>query len=50
LNKKDKLLFSFDTNTVKMFGFVEPAQRKRICVSASTVGFVWFGIVPAGKI
>ena len=25
--EKRKLLFSFVTNTVKMFGFVEPAQR-----------------------
>jgi len=33
LNKKDKLVFSFASNVVKMWGFVEPARRMRVCVS-----------------
>jgi hypothetical protein len=42
--KKDKLLFSFATNTVKILGFVEPAQRKHVCVPVSVVDFAWFDI------
>ena len=32
-----------------MCGFVEPAQRKRFCVSGISHGFVLFGIESAGK-
>jgi hypothetical protein len=49
LNKKDKLLFSFATNTVKMCGFVEPAQRKRLSVPVSVAGFVWIDLKSAAE-
>jgi hypothetical protein len=39
LNKKDKLLFSFAANTVKMCGFVEPAQRIVFVWPVSAAGF-----------
>jgi hypothetical protein len=35
--KKHKLLFSFGSNTVKIRGFVEPAQRKHACAPVSVV-------------
>jgi len=40
--KKDKLLFSFATNTVKMCGFVEPAQRNDVVCPVSVTVFVRF--------
>jgi len=37
--KKDKLLFSFVTNRVKMLCFVEPGQRIVFVRTALTAGF-----------
>jgi hypothetical protein len=49
LNKKDKLLFSFVTNTVKMLCFLGPGQRI-VCVRpVSVVGFAWFDMASTGK-
>ena len=49
MNKKDKLLFSFVTNTVKMCGFVEPAQRKRCVCPVSATGWVQFDLKSTGS-
>lgn len=48
LNKKDKLLFSFGSNRVKMRGFVESAQRKRFFVSGYSLRFLLFDRLISG--
>jgi hypothetical protein len=47
--KKRKLLFSFVTNTVKMCGFVESAQRKRVRAAGITTGSVRFDMGSTGE-